>query len=208
MENTEAFFNQLNRMYRLELVEKIRLGVIVAAASPSSYTVQWPGGEQTAKVPRVSAVVPQIDDLVRVSLVGDQPVIVDVLNRRRIKETTITSAGASTSSATFVVGGVGTDSITLDLIDGQTVLVTVTAKMSHTLDAGHGAVMSYRVTGATTFGPNDDDGIEQDNVGGATCSRTTIFTATGTGAHTFTLMYRAINGATANFSQRQLLIVE
>lgn len=209
MEAFESFWREADRRYSNQLVPKIRKAVVTAAASPFSYSVQLPGETiDRSGVSRVSAVTPRVGDEVRLGIVGDQPMILDVIGRGRLKLTTQTSVNASTGSATYIVSGVGTDTITTDLVAGQVVSVIIGAKMAHTLDTGHAAVLSFRVTGASTYGPLDDDGCEQDNIGGVTCERTTIYTADNTGSHVFTLMYKAINGATANFFQRRLSIVE
>lgn len=205
----EAWLRAFDARYLMALVPRVRIGIVTGAVSPLSYSVRLPGesGDRDG-VPTVSAITPQVGDGVRLELVGDPPapVIVDVVGRRPLRQSTSTSALAQTGSATYIVSGAGTDQLAIDLISGQLVRVTISAKMSHTLDTGHGAVMSFRVTGATAYGPNDDDGCEQDNIGGATCTRTTHFTPTATGTHTFTLMYKAINGANANFSQRRLMV--
>jgi hypothetical protein len=76
----EAFFAELDRRYNLHLVPRVRVGTVAAAASPVSYSLTLPG-ETTARtgVPSVSPVCPRVGQLVRVEMVADQPVIVDVL---------------------------------------------------------------------------------------------------------------------------------
>lgn len=210
MEGTEEYWREHDRRYaRLAGAERIRYGTVTAAASPFSYSITLPG-ETIARtgVPRVSSVAPVIGDKVRVSMANDEPEILDVVGRGRLRVSTDTLPSATTSSATYIVSGAGTDALTLNLVAGQVVQVTVTARLSHSAGAGHGAVMSFRVTGSTTYGPIDDDSIESDSAEGSTCSRTTLFTATATGSHTVTLMYKAINGATAVFVTRRLMVVE
>jgi hypothetical protein len=204
----EAFFELLEKKYGFSLKPTIRRCTITDAVDTNSYTVKYPDDTERDEVECVAGVVPQIGYAVKVEQLDGYPTIVDVIGHGPIREQNGTSANANTGSATFVSSGLSSDLITLPLIKNQIVKVTVTAKMSHTADFGHGAVMSYKVTGATTYGPNDDDGIEQDNVGNATCSRSTFFTAGATGSHTFTLQYRALSGLTANFYQREIMVEE
>jgi hypothetical protein len=210
VDELEGFWREADRRYAQTQTPRIRKAAVTAAASPFSYSVLFPGEtDDRSGVGRVSAVTPLKGDDVWVGLVEDEPTIVAVLNRGKINQQDSNTAVAGTASATFITSGSVSDVITQDLVAGQIVRVTVRARAWHTVaGSGHGAVLSFKVTGASTYGPFDDDGAENDDTVSTTITSTTLYTADNTGSHDIALVYRAIGGATANFVQRRITVIE
>jgi hypothetical protein len=101
-------------------------------------------------------------------------------------------------------------SVTLSLNNGQKVLVVVTASI---YGAGAGVDFgraSFAVSGATTLAASDANAASN-RLGSnviAMVSRTTVFTATATGSHTFKMVYKTTNAATtANFLDRRIVVM-
>jgi hypothetical protein len=152
-------------------------------------------------------VVAQVGQYVRVEMVGDSPVIVDVVGARQAPVQSDAAATVNTTSTSYVTLGSSTPAVTLDLVAGQTVLVTISARMAHDLGAGHAAVMSYSVSGVDVQSAADADSIEENHTVGSTGQRTSLYTAASTGSHTFTGRYKQVNGGTATFVDRRILAV-
>jgi hypothetical protein len=110
----DTFFAELDRRYALSLVPRVRIGTVTAVASPTSCSLTLPG-ETTAKtgVPIVTPVVPAVGQLVRVELVADHPVVVDVLGGSQSGDDMVefkipsgsTDTGSSTSYTTWLTLG-------------------------------------------------------------------------------------------------------
>lgn len=209
MDDYEQLYTQLEEKFGLSLIPVVRRCSITNAVNTNSYTIRYPDGGLRDQVESCSATVPLIGDSVRVELINGRPIITDVIGRGLISEMDGTDGNAVTGSATYISSGSTGDTIDVEMVTGQSVWVQVAAgKCAHTLGAGHGALMSFKVTGVETYGPNDKDGFEVDNLDWVEAQRLTKFTATANGTHTFTLQYRAINGGNASFWFRRLNIWE
>jgi len=95
--------------------------------------------------------------------------------------------------------------VTLNLVNGQTCLVTVQAVMARTA-AAYG-YMSFAVTGSTTLAAADANAAQSSGVVnlGVLTACTTLFVATATGSHTFTAKYKT-DGVTIGFSFRRIIV--
>lgn len=208
MNELEGFWAEVDRRYATELVAKVRKATVTAAASPTSYTVQFPG-ETSGRdgVPSVSPVVPQVGDIVRVELVGDEPCIVGVYGGPPAPLAADTAATVTTSSTSYV-GLSGGPAVTLDLVAGQTVTVTVYARLSVTSGGlGHQAAMAWAVSGADTVAAADADAVECQSTLLVPGQKSGLYTAVTTGSHTVTAQYKTAAGAdTATFVNRRLLV--
>jgi hypothetical protein len=213
MDEYEGFFRELDRRYSLSLVPRIRIGTVTAVTSPTLYSVIFPG-ETTARdnVPSVSVIAPQVSQLVRIELVGDDPVIVDVvgvvpISAAIFEESTVVTSQGTTSTSYTNLATAG-PAVTVSLIDGQKVEVGVYAKVVISSGGpGHEASMSYEVTGASgTFAAVDDDAIQSQNELWVPGARSSVFTATDSGSHTFTAKYKSTSGDTATFFNRRIIV--
>lgn len=205
MDEFETLFEEFDRRYALGMVERIRRATIAEALSVNSYTITWPGGEQRDQVPCVAGIVPQVGDVVRVSLVANFPTIVDCLT----SHPPVLSDAAptvTTTSGSYVALGGGTPQVTLDLVAGQTVEVVITARLSSSTAGGFAAVMSFAVFGVESNSPSDADSIESNLAQGVTATKTSVYVATVTGEHTFAARYRVINAVTGTYSDRRILV--
>lgn len=102
-------------------------------------------------------------------------------------------------------------SVTISLTNGQKVLVLVSADIygaGATVDYGRA---SFTVSGASGSVAATDANAASNRISSnviTMCTRPTVFTATGTGSHTFTMVYKTTNAAvTANFLNRRLVIL-
>jgi hypothetical protein len=203
-------WEEADRRYQTALTPRVRKALITAAASPFSYSIQLPGEtDDRDQVSSISPIVPLVGDLVRVELVADEPCIVGVYGRGPIRQQDGTAGTAGTSSTTYITSGSTGDVIDQAMVAGQSVWVTVRAR-SWCSPSGSGlaARMSFKVTGADTYGPNDEDGVEHDDAISNTVHSRTLYTAATTGTHTFTLVYKAVGTTTANFVSRRITVEE
>lgn len=100
-------------------------------------------------------------------------------------------------------------SLTKVLNTGQTCLVLFSAIVFiNNGGPGHSAYMSYAVSGASTQAASDDFATESLSNRIFTMSQWTMFTATGSGSHTFTCKYRTNNVADTGQWQNRRLIVK
>lgn len=208
----ERLYAELDRRYGLHLIPRVRLAVVTDAASPTSYSITLPG-ETTPRsgVPSVSPIVPQVGDLVRVELVGDQPVIVNTLVRHPPVSADVNAACTATAQ-TFGAPATGTagPAVTVDLVAGQTCMVSIYCRISNSVNgAGHQASMSFATTGASgTVAAVAANAIETQSSTATPGYKATPFLATGTGSHTFTSQYlTAVGGETGTFNQRRIIAV-
>lgn len=212
MHDLEGVFRALDSKYKLQLIERVRLCVITDAVDFNSYSLTLPG-ETTAvdAVPSVAARVPQVGDLVRVALVGDSPIIVDVLGGPRLPvqadiATTATST-QTTYQTTPTTGGAG-PSVTLDLVAGQPVLVTVYARITNTPGgSGHQSYLSWSVSGAETDAAVDANAVESQASLAEAGQKTSLYIPTVTGSHTIAAAYKTTSGDTASFVNRRIIVV-
>jgi hypothetical protein len=207
VDELETFFRELDRRYSLQLIPRVRIATITDAASPTSYSLTFPGEvDSRSGVPSVSAVVPQVGQLVRVALVGDDPVITEVLGGAPILLQASISANESTTSTSYTNVATTGPTVTTDLVAGQSVLVHISSRASISTGVGHGAVMSFSVSGVESLSAIDDNSVEIDDSAGATMTKSTIYTAGVTGSHTFQAKYKQINGGTALFADRRIIV--
>jgi hypothetical protein len=204
-------WEEADRRYQTALTPRVRKCTVTAAASPFSYSLDLPGeaGADRAGVPSISPIVPIVGDLVRVELVADEPCIVGVYGRGPIRQQDGTAGTAGTSSTSYITSGSTGDVITQDMVAGQQVWVTVRARAwCSPSGSGLAARMTFKVTGADTYGPNDEDGVEQDDVISNTVHSRTLYTAATTGPRDLTLVYKAVGTTTANFVSRRIIVEE
>jgi hypothetical protein len=122
----------------------------------------------------------------------------------RARSVTFATSGGTTSAP--FVGLTGGPQMTVPLLAGQQVLVTVSALASISGGAGHSAQMGFNVAGAASQAPSAADATETQNADGHTISRTSLYVAPSTGLYTFDTRYGAVNGTTATFINRRLTI--
>jgi hypothetical protein len=203
-------WEEADRRYQTALTPRVRKCTVTAAASPFSYSIQLPGEtDDRDQVSSISPIVPIVGDLVRVELVADEPCIVGVYGRGPIRQQDGTAGTAGTSSTSYITSGSTGDVITQDMVAGQQVWVTVRARAwCSPSGSGLAARMTFKVTGADTYGPNDEDGVEQDDVISNTVHSRTLYTAATTGPRDLTLVYKAVGTTTANFVSRRIIVEE
>lgn len=212
----EALFRVLDARYLPALVPTVRIGIVTAALNTGSYSIRLPGetGDRDG-VPSVAAVTPQVGDGVRVELVGDPPapVIVDRVGPKvSPQQADVAPTGTTTSTTytgTLTTGGAG-PSVTLDLVAGQPVLVTVYARLSNAPGgAGHQSYLSWAVSGASTRAAVDADAVESQaqptNQGPG--QKTGLYVPPNTGSHTIAAQYKTTTGDTATFVNRRIIAV-
>jgi len=95
---------------------------------------------------------------------------------------------------------------TVPLIAGQRCLVTVMAEASIDLGAGHSANMGWAVSGAETVAANDVDAAVTQSATSVPVAWTSVFAAATSGDHVFTAKYKQVNGNTATFKHRRLIV--
>jgi hypothetical protein len=204
----EAFYAELDRRYGLSLVPRVRIGTITAVASATSCSLTLPG-ETTARagVPVVCPVVPAVGQLVRVELVADHPVVVDVLGGgRTVVYQADVATGQTTASTTYVDLTTTGPTVTVPMLAGETVLVCVSFRGNNASGAGHAALMSFAVSGANTVAAQDADGAENDDLVTATITRWGTFTGAAAGDNVFTAKYKTIASGTSTFASRRLIV--
>lgn len=208
----EALFAELDRRYNLHLIPRVRVGKVTAAESVFRYSILLPG-ETVARddVPCTSAVVPQVGQLVRVELVADQPVIVDVVVHNALVGSATITGTATATSTTFAdpaTGGAG-PAFTMPLVNGQLCVVTVFARIHNSVGgSGHQAAMSFSVDAPSgTITAVDADAIESQNTLAGPGQKSTVFAAAETGDFTFRVKYKTfLGGETATFAGRRLVV--
>lgn len=112
----------------------------------------------------------------------------------------------STASTTYT--NLTTVGPSVTLTTGTSVLVDVCCGMFNA-GASDGGAMSYAVTGATTLAASDGNALESVLGGGSQlmqASFTYLQTGLTAGSNTFTAKYHAINGGTANFTNRLIIV--
>jgi hypothetical protein len=113
----------------------------------------------------------------------------------------------NTTSTSYVTLGSGTPATpSIDLVAGQTVKVTISARMSNSVGAGFAAVMSFAVSGAETIAASDANAVEQDDLIGSTLQRTSLHTASVSGGRAFTMNYKVINACTGTYVLRRIIV--
>lgn len=208
MDEIESLFRMFDTKYRLPLVQRVRQGVVTAAASPNSYSITLPGDTApTTGVPSVSAVVPQVTNVVRVAMVADQPVIVGVVGGVRPLLSADVTTNQTTSTTTYTDLATTGPAVTLDLVAGQTVLVTVQCRSAVSpTSTTFQANMSFAVSGVESLAAADANAAENTDTASATVTRSTPYTAAVTGSHTFTAKYRVLNATTGNWLNRRIIV--
>jgi hypothetical protein len=120
----------------------------------------------------------------------------------------VTGSQNSTSTSYGDLTTVG-PAVTKTLVNGQKVLVEVSCD-ANTVTGGEDGWMSFAVSGATTLAALDVNAahlfMTGSAIGAMQISRSTVFTATAGGSHTFTAKYRSETGATVGFSNRRIII--
>jgi hypothetical protein len=122
----------------------------------------------------------------------------------RAKQATFATSGGTTSAP--FVGLTGGPQLTVGLFAGQQVLVTVSALASISGGTGHSAQMGFNVAGAGSQSPQADDIAQTQMADPHTISRTSLYTAPAAGQYTFDTRYGAVNGTTASFANRRLIV--
>lgn len=118
------------------------------------------------------------------------------------ESTTATSYGALTTPG---------PALTKTLVNGQKVVVVISARIDTPVASVTQGWMSFAVSGATTQASSDTNSIELISNGtvaiGVTLTRATVFTATASGSHTFTCQYKSSSGAASySFRNRRIII--
>jgi hypothetical protein len=120
----------------------------------------------------------------------------------------VTTAESVTATTYQDVGSAG-PALTKTLVSGQKVLVTVSARLDTPVAVAQEGFVSFAVSGATTLAANDDNAARavsnNSTAVGNTVERTSVFTATAGGSHTFTMKYK-VSGGTFLVRFRRLVI--
>jgi hypothetical protein len=181
-----------------------RLGV-VATASPLTVTL----GGDTAAVPAatVNSYVPLSGDTVTVLVApGAVPLILTGGPGLALLQADVVTTEATTSTAYGDLTTPGPAISNLTLRAGETVMVYVSARCNNAAGVGHGALMSYAVSGADTQAPVDADGFQNDDSVTATLDRWSLYTPATAGAHTFTAKYKTVVSGTSAFASRRIIV--
>lgn len=121
-------------------------------------------------------------------------------------QTADVAASQSTTSLSYTDLSTSGPAVTISLVNGQGVLVFVSARASNSLGGVSGqAFVSYAATGAVSQSAADANGVEADVTQGTTCTRATWVTASSTASATFTMKYRAGTAGTAGFADRRII---
>jgi len=112
----------------------------------------------------------------------------------------------TTTSTTYTDLPTSGPAVTLSLVSGQSCRVTIRARSYHSAGGSQGAAFSFAVSGASTLAASDANGTENDGTVGLTLMADTVFTATSTGSHTFTMKYRVVAGGTGSFVNRRIVV--
>jgi hypothetical protein len=113
----------------------------------------------------------------------------------------------TTTSTTYAALATAGPAVTLSMVTGQAALVIVQARI-HNSVAGNATYANYQITGASgTIVPNDENGAEttHDVNSRGRITRISVFAATATGSHTFTMLYKVFAG-TGTFSSRRIIV--
>lgn len=112
----------------------------------------------------------------------------------------------TTTSTTYTDLTTPGPAITVALVTGQKVALTISSKGSHSTGTSASAFASYAVSGASTVAAADLDGYELQTTSPVTGTRRSIYTAVATGNHTFTMKYRVVNSGTGSWSNRRIIV--
>jgi hypothetical protein len=116
----------------------------------------------------------------------------------------------TTTSATYVAslttGGAGPTITNLQMTGGHEYLIIVSAVMSSSTAGGFAALMTPVVSGASTLAAADINAAKIQDTAASTVTRATLWIPSSTGLHTITANYKQINGVTATFSDRRLIV--
>lgn len=195
----------------------VRLAVIDPAYVLYSYPGTLPKvtfeGEDTLTEKRYAVVgdyAPYPGDRVIMLPVGHTYVIVGTLNTPpfpTFAQHTLDGTADTTSNTSFVsLGGGPIASIVLR--QGEYARVTLSCMLFISITGTNGALMSFRVTGASgTIEATDTDGVETGVVDEwVPAEKTTIWgPASVSGSHSFEGRYRAVNTGTANFKFQRII---
>lgn len=99
-------------------------------------------------------------------------------------------------------------SVTLTLVSGQKCLVIVSSMQSSN-SSSFTSYHSFAVSGASTLTAIDANAApvtHTTNLVYMTAGRTTLYTASATGSHTFTSKYRTSTGANGTFQYRRIIV--
>ena len=186
-----------------------RLGTVTNAASPDSYSVQLDNDVVVrTQVPSTSSVIPVVGDRVRVALVGGDPEITGVIGRGLTRAANEALGSISETSTTYG-GHTGGPEVTVPMVIGQTVKVTIQAHMSCNPGGAVALCVSYAISGADTVAATDGPGrLETNAAQGCTCSASSFYTAAHNGDHIFTVYSKIIGATTGSFNQRRILVEE
>jgi len=151
MNEIETLWTRLRSEFSTALVAKIRKATVTAALNVSSFSILLPGEVNDRDgVLSVSPVVPQVGDMVRLQLVGDEPIIVAVEQRdfRQTGTTGFTLAGGvgTFPSGTVVAATSGT--VTFPVAFTAAPTIQLTGQVGGNLDVG----ANVQSRSATTFG--------------------------------------------------------
>lgn len=129
----------------------------------------------------------------------------NAIAQRLITQTEVTTS-ESTTSTTYVALATAQ---ALTVTTGTQALVMISSQIAQATP-GDSSLMSYAVSGATTVAANDKWGLDwmstTSNYFGA-FSRVYYHTGLTSGSNTFTAQFRSGAGGTANFRNRQIMVV-
>src|SRR6266487_1378948 len=124
---------------------------------------------------------------------NDVPSAADFNNMFGDAQTADTTAGETTSSTSYTDLATPGPAVTINLVAGQQCLVFVSARVSNSIGgSGFSSLHSFAVSAPSSTAASDVNGCEAIDDKTLTLTRVTLFTAGGTGAHTFTMKYRVI----------------
>jgi hypothetical protein len=138
---------------------------------------------------------------------GDVPSAADFNNLHADPQQADVATSQTTTSLTYTDLATSGPAVTETLVTGQKVLVIVSARTKHSAAGGQSALFSYAVSGASTLSAQDVNGAEtaDTTTGGATLTKASVFTATGTGSTIFTMKYQVQAGGTGTYFNRRII---
>lgn len=139
---------------------------------------------------------------------NDIPTAADFNNLFADPVTADVTASESTSSTSYGALTTAGPAVTLSLVSGQKCLVWVMFFGSNAIGAGHTAVMSFAVSGASTLAASDVNAAMNDSSAGSlSVERLTVFTAGASGSTTFTSQYKTNGSGSSTFQNRRIIVL-
>lgn len=183
--------------------------------------IDWPNSKMDLTVGTTTVVgvafartwFPTVGDIVRVSTFGGDWFVEGPTQAYAapgpFTATVAADEGTTTLAPNWADLTTAGPAVTVNMLNGQQVLVHISANHNISAAGTNGAVFTFEVAGpgssdlAADQANGCETGVVNEWVVGA---RTTLFTATADGSHVFTMKYQAIGNSTASFKRRRIVV--